>query len=93
MNKQAAQEARKLIASHLKQRRLELKITQDELAEKMGIKKSYLSRLENGLHHPSLDLFLMWTSNLNTYFFIEAKDAPTDNAQIMRERWGKISNN
>ncbi|MEO8759897.1 MAG: helix-turn-helix transcriptional regulator [Bacteroidia bacterium] len=37
-----------VISSMLKEARKEAHMTQDELAEKIGTKKSYISRLENG---------------------------------------------
>ena len=37
-----------VISSMLKEARKEAHMTQDELAEKLGTKKSYISRLENG---------------------------------------------
>ena len=37
-----------VISSMLKEARKEANMTQEELAEKLGTKKSYISRLENG---------------------------------------------
>ena len=37
-----------VISEMLKESRREAKITQEQLAEKIGTKKSYISRLENG---------------------------------------------
>jgi len=37
-----------IISEMLKEARKEAKLTQEELAEKVGTKKSYISRLENG---------------------------------------------
>lgn len=37
-----------VISEMLKQSRLEANMTQEQLAEKVGTKKSYISRLENG---------------------------------------------
>ena len=37
-----------VISSLLKEARKEAHMTQDELAEKLGTKKSYISRIENG---------------------------------------------
>ena len=37
-----------VISEMLKESRKEAKITQEQLAEKIGTKKSYISRLENG---------------------------------------------
>jgi len=37
-----------VISETLKEARKEIKMTQEQLAEKIGTKKSYISRLENG---------------------------------------------
>ncbi|HAQ37817.1 MAG TPA: helix-turn-helix transcriptional regulator [Saprospiraceae bacterium] len=37
-----------VIGELLKEERLEAKLTQEELADKIGAKKSYISRIENG---------------------------------------------
>jgi len=37
-----------VISEMLKEARKEIKMTQEQLAEKVGTKKSYISRLENG---------------------------------------------
>ena len=37
-----------VISEMLKETRIEAKMTQEQLAEKVGTKKSYISRLENG---------------------------------------------
>ena len=37
-----------IISEMLKEARIEAHLTQEELAEKVGTKKSYISRLENG---------------------------------------------
>ena len=37
-----------ILAEHLKEERLKAGLTQEQLAEKIGTKKSYISRLENG---------------------------------------------
>ena len=47
--------ARQEIASQLRQVRKEQGMTQDRLAEKVGTRKSNISRLESGRYNPSLD--------------------------------------
>ena len=47
--------ARQEIASQLRQVRKEQGMTQERLAEKVGTRKSNLSRLESGRYNPSLD--------------------------------------
>lgn len=47
--------ARQEIASRLRQVRKEQGMTQERLAEKVGTRKSNISRLESGRYNPSLD--------------------------------------
>ena len=47
--------ARQEIASQLRQVRKEQGLTQERLAEKVGTRKSNISRLESGRYNPSLD--------------------------------------
>ena len=47
--------ARQEIASQLRQVRKEQGMTQERLAEKVGTRKSNMSRLESGRYNPSLD--------------------------------------
>lgn len=46
------------VGDRIKQRRLELRWTQDQLAQKAGISKSFLSDLENGKRSVSADNLL-----------------------------------
>ncbi len=51
-------EDKKFIGQKIKQQRKRLKLTQFELAEKVGIHEKQLSRIEAGLHYPSLENFI-----------------------------------
>lgn len=53
------------LGSYLKSRRLQLKLSQPELAEKIGIEQSFLSKLENEHSLPSTDTFRRWLSALD----------------------------
>ena len=46
------------------------KVTQEELAKKIGTNKSYISKIENGLVEPSASLFLRILSSLGLRFDI-----------------------
>ncbi|MDF2884523.1 MAG: helix-turn-helix protein [Clostridiaceae bacterium] len=50
---------------NIKQARLERKLTQKQLAEKIGVKQSYISRLEDLDRHPNLYLILRIALVLN----------------------------
>ena len=45
------------LAECLKEHRLQAGLTQEELANKIGTKKSYISKIENGLMTPSVGTF------------------------------------
>lgn len=53
---------RKLI---IKQLRIDKKIKQQELADTIGINRSYLSAIENGMMLPSVDMLLKISRALN----------------------------
>jgi len=52
----------------LKSKRIELKLTQQELAEKTGTKRSYISRIEKGETDMQLSSFLRITKALGLNF-------------------------
>lgn len=47
-----------LMGQRMKSRRKELKITQSELAEEIGISNNHISSIETGNETPSLDTFI-----------------------------------
>ena len=58
-------EAKAFYASQiLLQARKEAKMTQTELAEKVGTTKSYISKIENGLIEPGVGLFFRLVNSL-----------------------------
>lgn len=58
-------ENKKLIGQKIKQQRKRLKMTQFELAEVVGIHEKQLSRIEAGLHYPTLENFIKILGALN----------------------------
>lgn len=69
-------ENKKFIGEKIKQQRKRLKMTQFELAEKVGIHEKQLSRIEAGLHYPSLENFIkiLRALNINLCDFEEQKE-------------------
>ncbi|MCH8500984.1 MAG: helix-turn-helix domain-containing protein [Aliidiomarina sp.] len=53
------------LGSYLKSRRQQLKLSQPELADKVGIEQSFLSKLENEHSLPSTDTFRRWLNALD----------------------------
>ena len=51
--------------------RTELNLSQKELAEKIGINQSHISRLESGRHNPSIQFLQKVASGLDKTLYIE----------------------
>ena len=58
-------EIKELIGRRIKYLRKSKGMSQEELAEKMGINPKYLSSIERGKENPTLDTFIKLTSTLN----------------------------
>ena len=57
-------QARAEIASQLKAARMSVNLTQQNLAERCGTKKSNISRMESGRYNPSLDFLVKVADSL-----------------------------
>lgn len=49
----------KEIGQRIKKLRIEHKMTQQQLADKLGVSKNHISKIEPGMKVPSLDLFIV----------------------------------
>ena len=56
---------RAFIADKIKKQRKRMKLTQFELAEKVGLHEKQISRIENGSNYPTLDNFFKILEALN----------------------------
>jgi transcriptional regulator with XRE-family HTH domain len=56
---------RAVVGGHIKRLRFEANITQDELAQRCGIYRTYLSRTENGTAILTIKVLAMLAENLN----------------------------
>jgi transcriptional regulator with XRE-family HTH domain len=93
MNEQVLLEARKMIAGFIRNRRIELKISQEELAEKTQLGIATIRRFEAGKFWINIKTLLIICNALEMYFFLEEKDSEQELAAMMRNRWGKVSKN
>ena len=93
MNENDLNQERKLISGFIRKRREDLKITQEQLAEKTGLGIATIKRFEAGKFWLRLNTFLVICYALDMFFFIAEKDSNEDIAVLMRDRWGKIQNN
>ncbi len=58
-------EIKQLIGNRIKHLRKSRGMSQEDLAEKMGINPKYLSSIERGKENPTLDTFIKLTSTLD----------------------------
>ena len=87
------------IRTQLKHYRSELKLSQPEFAEQVGIEQSYLSKLENDKSVPSNDTFrsILTALNLTICDFMEPLKYSVDKARLINvpdiEAWYKQQSN
>ena len=93
MNEKVLLEARKLIAGFIADRRIELKMTQEELAEKTGLGIATIKRFEAGKFWINLQTLLVICNSLDMYFFLGEKESEKELTKVMYDRWGKVNKN
>ena len=59
------------VVEQLKQARKSLNVTQEDLAERVGTKKSNISRFESGRYNPSLDFLIRSADSLGKQLHIK----------------------
>ncbi len=74
MNNILLNQARELIAGFLVNRRKELGMTQQDLADATGLGIQTIKRMEDAKFWPNLKQFLIVCHALNAYFFVEEKE-------------------
>ena len=87
MNEKVLNEARKIIAGFLKQRREELGITQAELAERTGLGIATIKRSENADFWLGLKQYLILCEALHLFPLIATYEEHSDVAEMMRKNW------
>ena|SRR5579863_2169246 len=80
-----------LLGRRIKSLRQGTELTQEELAEKMGISSKYLSSIERGLENPTLDTLI----NMSTALDVEVGDIfevahETENVKELRQELARI---
>jgi transcriptional regulator with XRE-family HTH domain len=76
-NPQVADKARELIGEFFKERRIELGMSQQDLADCAGIRQHHLSRFENGLQNITIDKLIALGGCLRLKIFFEEGDENT----------------
>lgn len=87
MNENVLNEARNLIAGFLKQRREELKLTQQELADKVGMSRETISRMEAGKFWLVMKQYLLICEALHLFPAIAEMEAKDEIAEALRSNW------
>lgn len=82
-------EVRKMIAGFFKQRREELNMTQEELAEKTDVGLSTIKRFESARFWPVLKHFLIFCEALNLSPSVIPFDSSAAFIETMRKQWVK----
>ena len=93
MNEQVLLEARRMIAGFIRNRRIGLKMSQEELALKTNLGIATIKRFEAGKFWINLQTLLIICNSLEMYFFLEEKDSEKELAAMMRNRWSTPSIN
>lgn len=87
MNEKVLLEARLLISGFLKNRREELNLSQQQLADISGMGIATIKRFESGKFWLNLKQYLILCHFLKCYPFIEEIESEKQFAKLMRERW------
>lgn len=70
------------IGNRIQQCRANAKMTQEEVAEIMGISQKHLSRIEKGYHNPHFDMIISLAKVLNVPIDAFVEDFADDNTNI-----------
>lgn len=87
MNEKVLLSAREMISGFLRNRREELGITQQELADNSGMGIATIKRFESGKFWLNLKQYLILCHYLKCYPFLVEMEGKDEFSKIMRERW------
>lgn len=87
MNEKTLEQARMIIAGFLKNRRIELKISQQELADRTGMARATINRMEQGLFWLGMKQYLLICEALHLFPAIAEMESDTDIAKALRQNW------
>lgn len=93
MKEELLDTARELISLRFAERRKELGITQEELANMTGLGVATIKRFETNKFWIGTKQLLILCHHLQMFFFVEEKDSNTTDAKWMRERWQRKGDN
>lgn len=87
MNEKVLLEARNLIAGFLKNRRIELGLSQQDLADKTGMARATINRMEQGLFWLGMKQYLLICEALRLFPAIAEMEADDPIAEALRKNW------
>lgn len=87
MNEKVLEAARQMFAGRVKERRLELGLSQEELADATGVARKTINALENGHFWPTLKLVFQLSEPLKMFITMEEWEANTSIAEALRKNW------
>lgn len=79
-------EVRKILGSWIKEMREEKKLSQQQLADIMGISRSTISKVEDGKWNFGIDTLTAFAVYLDFFQFLVPKDSNDELATTMRNR-------
>jgi transcriptional regulator with XRE-family HTH domain len=86
INPEYVAQVRQVIGGWLLDFRKEKGITQEQLAEQLGIGKATISKIESG-KWLSIEMLIKLSVELDFFIFLVEKDSKDDLATAMRNRW------
>lgn len=87
MNEKTLNEARSIITGFLKQRRVELGLSQQDVADRTGMARATINRLEQALFWPGMKQFLIICEALHLFPTVVEMESDTPIAKALRESW------
>lgn len=86
INPEYVAQVRQVIGGWLLDFRKEKGITQEQLAERLGIGKATISKIESG-KWLSIEMLIKLSVELDFFIFLVEKESKDDLATAMRDRW------
>ena len=86
-NENVLNEARKIITGYFKNRREELGMTQQDLADKTGMARATINRMEQGLFWLGMRQYLLICEALHLFPAIAEMEAKDEMAEELRKNW------
>lgn len=87
MNEKVLNEARQIIAGFLKDRRIELGLSQQDLADRTGMARATINRMEQGMFWLGMKQYLLICEALHLFPAIAEMESDTDIAKALRQNW------